>query len=465
MRLSIGHRLFVALLAAILLIAAIGLELVRWTLFDNFSARRNDADAVFLGALADGLAERYRQSGNWSFLPPAPRDAAVWLGEQIQHGKRPSPRATIPTNLAERVGVLDAHEQLLAGTIARRWVIAFASVDTIRRPVEVDGRTVGYVVLAQSRNPDDALAVAFLLQQQDRLLLALGLGVLVSALVAALLAAHFRRPIRRLRDASRRLEEGQFDTRLALRRGDELGELAQAFDRLAARLADAEALRRRWVADTSHELRTPLSVLRAQLESLQDGIRRATPDNIASMLRQVGALGLLVDDLSALARGDVERRDGEPVATDAWPLVDQVFTDFADKFRRAGLHASLGAAPAQSTVRCDAEPLRRVLSNLLENCVRYTDPGGAVDVQWVVAGKELHIVVDDTAPGVAQAALARLGERFFRPDPSRNRQTGGSGLGLALCRQIVEAHGGRLEFSASPLGGLRARVVLGLVAP
>lgn len=465
MRLSIGHRLFVALLASILAIAAVGLELVRWTLFDNFSARRNEADSAFLGALTDSLADRYREHGSWSFLPVEPRDAKAWLGEQVHRWNRQPGADAAAANLAERIGVLDARETRLAGTLPRRWVIAFASIDTIRRPVDVDGRTVGYAMLAQSRNPDDALAVAFLMQQQDRLLLALGLGVLLSGCVAALLAAHFRRPIRRLRDASRRLEDGHFDTRVAIRRGDELGELAQAFDRLAARLADTEAMRRRWIADTSHELRTPLSVLRAQLESLQDGIRRATPDNLALMLRQVDALGMLVDDLYVLARAEVGQLDDERVATDVWPLANEVFSSFVDKFRMTGLQASVGAAPGRSTVLGNAEQLRRVMTNLLENSVRYTDTGGAVDMRLDAVGNELHIVVDDSAPGLPQAALARLGERFFRPDPSRSRQTGGSGLGLALCRQIVEAHGGRLEFSASPLGGLRARVVLGLVAP
>jgi len=140
---------------------------------------------------------------------------------------------------------------------------------------------VGYLVTAKTQSPADELTVAFLLQQQHNLMIVAGIGVLLSALAAAGLAAHFRRPIRRLVAGARRLETGHFETRLDISRSDELGVLADTFDHLAARLADTERSRRQWVADTSHELRTPLSVLRGQLEALQDGVRTATPENEA----------------------------------------------------------------------------------------------------------------------------------------------------------------------------------------
>jgi two-component system sensor histidine kinase BaeS len=289
--------------------------------------------------------------------------------------------------------------------------------------------------------------------------------VLLSALAAALLAAHFRKPIRQLVDGTRRLGQGHFDVQLPTRRSDELGELAATFNRVAARLKDIERWRQQWVADTSHELRTPLSVLRAQLEALQDGIRAATPDTVALMLQQVLSLTALVDDLHELARADQGQLQYDKATVDAWAVVTDVFASFDEKFRAAGLIASIGAPPSSSTVLADATRLRQVLVNLFENSVRYTDAGGRIEVGGERFEHELRITIDDSAPAVPANLVEHLGERFFRVEPSRNRQFGGTGLGLALSRHIVEAHGGRLSFAASALGGLRVIVVLPLESP
>jgi two-component system sensor histidine kinase BaeS len=168
----------------------------------------------------------------------------------------------------------------------------------------------------------------------------------------------------------------------------------------------------------------------------------------------------LVDDLGALARSDMGQLDYSLASVDMWALVTEAAQAVADRFSTAGLALSVGPAPSQATVHGDAGRLRQVLVNLLENSLRYTDRGGRVQIDGEANGTTLRVTVDDTLPGVPPASLARLGERFFRADASRSRQLGGTGLGLALSRQIVEAHGGRLEFAASPLGGLRATLTL-----
>ena len=186
------------------------------------------------------------------------------------------------------------------------------------------------------------------------------------------------------------------------------------------------------------------------------------PDTVALMLRQVLSLTALVDDLHELARADRGQLQCDKATVDAWQLVAEVFKSFGEKFREAGLTPSLGAAPRQSAVLADATRLRQVLVNLFANSVRYTDAGGRIDVHGDLFERELHITIDDSAPAVPAALIERLGERFFRAEPSRNRQLGGAGLGLALSRQLVDAHGGRLEFAASALGGLRVTVALPL---
>ena len=466
MKVSIGSRLFLAIMLAVATVAAIGVQLVRWKLADNFAPHRSGDATDVPGELIDALSAQYRQHRSWSFLPAdaAARDAwlrALVLRTPAAPGTQADNRPHAAT-MGYRVGLLDRHRHLLAGAIANPAIVAVASIDTVQRPLLVDGATVGYLRVATPQNPDDELAVAFLIQQQRNLLIIASIGVLLSALAAALLAAHFRKPIRRLVEGARLLGNGRLDTRLGTQRSDELGELADTFDRLAARLQDAERSRRQWIADTSHELRTPLSVLRGQIEALQDGVRTATPENIALMRRQVLSLTRLVDDLYELARADVGQRAYEKSPTDVWRLLLDVLDGFAEKLRAAGLVATVGAAPARSTIACDADRMRQVASNLLENCMRYTAAGGRIALSATVAGQELRIAIDDSAPGLDEASIDRLGERFFRAEPSRSRQLGGAGLGLALSRQMVEAHAGSLTFAPSPLGGLRATIVLPL---
>ncbi len=474
MKFSIGHRLFLTVLLSIVVVAAVGVELTRWKLFDNFSAPATDTpDPEHLADLMDALATRYRQHHDWSFLPVEPEQRKTALHELVDMQETLDAErgnSSLSSNLGQsilgqsslghRIGLLDRNRRYLAGAIASPLLVMFASIDRVQRPLVIDGRTIGYLVVARPQNPDDALAVAFLIDQQQNIFIVAAISVLLSALAAAWLATHFRKPIRQLVEVARRLEAGQLDARLAIQRSDELGELAATFNHLAAKLEDTERSRRQWVTDTSHELRTPLSVLRGQMEALQDDVRIATPDNVAIMLAQVHALTKLVDDLHALARADIGQLSCDKIVVDMWPLVVETLDAFSGKFRNAKLAAKIGVPPARTTVHCDPDRMRQVLANLLENCVRYTDAGGRIEVQGTVAGDTLRIAIDDSAPGVPEQSLRRLGERFFRVEPSRNRHLGGAGLGLGLCRQILEAHDGRLEFTPSPLGGLRATLVL-----
>jgi two-component system sensor histidine kinase BaeS len=361
-----------------------------------------------------------------------------------------------PLPLAQRISLLDAHGAWLAG---RR-----PGPDAVlaRRALDVGGRTVGYLAVARSARPSDALAYAFLRQLTSSLWQIVALAVLLSAVAAVLLARHFRSPIRQLAAGSRALAEGRFDLRLDARRSDELGDLARHFNALAGRLAGAEAARRQWVADTSHELRTPLAVLRAQLEALQDGVRSATPDTLDAMLRQVLALNKLIDELYVLARADVGALDCKPVPLDVWTLARAEAQGFAERFAQAGLVLDIGDAPAAATVCADPDRMRQVLDNLFENSLRYTAAGGRVCLHAHADGDRILVHLDDGAPGVPDAALAHLGERFYRIDASRSRAHGGAGLGLALCRRLLEAQGGTLAFAHAPLGGVRATIALPL---
>jgi two-component system, OmpR family, sensor histidine kinase BaeS len=462
---TLGARLFLAVLGSFLSIGAVGLELVRW----NVSAQSPHvaaADSALAVRLRDELEQRYHEHQDWSFLPADPSQRKAWLGGQVALLQAAQDAAVPVTSAAlrYRIGLLDAGQHLLTGSAAHRLLIVAASLDRVSYGLYGDGRAIGTLVVAKADSQDTDLVVAFLIAQQRNLAILAATCLGLAVVASALLSASFRRPIQRLVEGARRLGAGHIETRLNLHRSDELGELARTFDQVAAQLEAAEGSRREWVANTSHELRTPLAVLRAQLEALRDGVRAPSPENIELVVRQALTLGKLVDDLGALARSDTGMLEYSLAPVDLWAVVTEAAQAFADRFAVAGLAVALGPAPAPGIVHGDGGRLRQVVVNLLENCLRYTDRNGRVDIAGEVSGATLRVTVDDSSPGVPPAALARLGERFYRVDASRSRQRGGAGLGLALCRQILEAHGGRLDFAASPLGGLRATFSLRLAA-
>lgn len=534
MRISIGHRLFAAVLLAILAVTATGIALMRQKVLGSFADYAVRIELDRLAELSASLGRQYTARGDWSFIPKSKEQREEWISAELLRLERirdfppvplppaapgvirktqppaapASPEAPAAPLLAEPVAAPDAiappmpsvppvpappamptlpplpppppapkivsdgvavaeaplQDRIALYDAAGRYVAGHEApgAATVKRPIMVKGETVGQLAVTRPLRPSDALALAFLDQVKESLFVIVLLSVALSALAATLLAAHFRKPVLRLAQGTRELAAGRFDTRLDIARSDELGELAQHFNQLAERLESAERMRRDWVADTSHELRTPVSVLRAQIEAMQDGVRPATRENLDVLARQVMALSRLVEELNVLARLDVGALEYSMTGVDAWSLLTAQADAFSEKLKAAGLKLETGPAPARASVHADPDRLRQVFDNLLENSVRYTSAGGIVRITAAVERDTLILQLDDSAPGVPEEALPRLAERFYRVDASRSRKGGGSGLGLSLCEKIVQAHGGTLAFTHSPLGGLRATIALPL---
>jgi two-component system, OmpR family, sensor histidine kinase BaeS len=357
--------------------------------------------------------------------------------------------------LGRRLTLLDAQ---------RQWVIGYPRVfaNSQQREIVVEGRTVGWVVLAPVESVTDAAALRFGHEQRHALVLMGGVSVLLAALIAWWVARVLLAPVREMARATHQLAAGHYDTRVSVRSQDEVGQLAQDFNQLAHALARTEQMRRDYMADISHELRTPLAVLRGEIEAMQDGIRPLTPQGLEVLHAEVDTLTQLVSDLHTLALADVGalRYRKEPVPLAAW--VAQQVDAFTARSAERGLDLTLTPGPPNLTVWADPARLGQLLHNLLDNAVRYTDPGGCVRVRWFAEDGQACIEIEDSAPGVAPELLGRLFERFFRVEASRTRASGGSGLGLAIGRSIAEAHGGRLDAQASALGGVRMTVSLPL---
>ncbi|WP_420853045.1 ATP-binding protein [Spiribacter vilamensis] len=285
-------------------------------------------------------------------------------------------------------------------------------------------------------------------------------SVALAALLGLLLARGFLAPVRRVATATRILADGDLTTRVSELRRDELGQLARDFNRLAETLEHNERLRREVMSDLSHELRTPVSVLRGELEAIEDGVRPLTAETVAGLQESVATLGRLIDDLYELSLADAGALSYRMGMVELAGLLSDLAEHWQSRFDEAGLALELALPADPITVRGDRRRLEQLWTNLLQNNLRYTDPGGRARLRLEADDEGATVRLEDSAPVVPEPALERIFERLYRVEGSRSRASGGAGLGLAIGRSIVEAHGGSIEAYPSPLGGLGIRVWL-----
>ncbi|MEZ2901910.1 sensor histidine kinase efflux regulator BaeS [Acinetobacter terrestris] len=350
--------------------------------------------------------------------------------------------------LSSRLSLYDANKQFVVGEPS--------DIPVSYRPIMVNDNIVGYLGLKPVLDKDDALSINFFSNQKRYLLLIYGLTFLTSLIAALLLATYFKKPIQRLLNATRELTKGHYQHQVKINRNDELGDLSNEINQLAVILDQHEQSRRQWVADTSHELKTPLAVLQAQIEAMQDGIRKPTPEHFESMLRQVTSLKKLTQDLADLAQAEAQQLTCYLADVNPWTVVLQEVENFRPKFAQADLSVSVQGEGAN--LQLDIDRFKQIMVNLLGNSIRYTEAGGEVRIHTEQSTTHWSVIVDDSPLGLSDEQLARLGERFYRVDDSRTRSTGGTGLGLALSGKIAQALGGKLSFEHSPLGGLRCKL-------
>ncbi|MFD8690207.1 sensor histidine kinase [Streptomyces sp. NPDC059651] len=267
---------------------------------------------------------------------------------------------------------------------------------------------------------------------------------LVVMLGAVLLSRTVLRPVRALTSAARGLEEGDLARRVPGGGRDEIGALGRAFNRMAVSLQDAEERQRRLTGDIAHELRTPLANLRGYLEALRDGVVEPTPELLASLHGEALLQQRIVDDLQDLALAEAGALTYHRADTALGDLLVACGTAHRGQAEAAGVDL-VAVSEDEVHVEADAYRLRQVVGNLVSNALRATPPGGRVTLVAGRRGGSAVVEVRDTGSGIAAEELPHVFDRFWRADKARGRATGGSGLGLAVVRQIVTDHGGTVE--------------------
>jgi len=284
------------------------------------------------------------------------------------------------------------------------------------------------------------------------LLVGAAAGLLIGVLAAWWLLRRILEPLDRLTDATRAIAAGDLATRVGEPADPELQRLAGSFNQMAIALERAEELRRSLVEDVAHELRTPLTSLQGYTEALADGVAAPTPEMLRTIHEEIMRLARLVQGLDQVARnGSAERGN---------PASPRVAVDLAAAARRAieihtaelngrRISAQLEDPHGVPPVLADPDGIGQVMSNLMQNAARYTDDGGEVTVRLTSSETGVRCAVENTGPPIPVEELPFIWERLYRVDHSRARASGGAGIGLAIVRQIVEAHGGRVGASSA----------------
>jgi two-component system sensor histidine kinase BaeS len=476
MKIGVKHKLFLAILMAAGLAVISSVLIMQWSLSRGFLKFVNAMEKSGISRLATELEENYRSEQNWEFLQ---RDPSRWrrLVAAALPDEVPAPGGRVPADpqpehipgnndkplppqlvrhFDQRLFLLDADRKVLVSHVE-------VAVDNAATPLMHQGKVVGYLGLLPRTNISNAPQQRFLKEQKLAFALVAGVVVLLASGLSLLLARRLVRPLSELAQATHQLAAGTFSVRVPVTSHDELGQLASDFNSLALALEKSELTRRQWVADISHELRTPLAILRSEIEAIQDGIRQPTGDSIYSLHSEVLRLGRLVDDLFQLSLSDVGALTYRKTELDLTEVLPETMSAYRTEFMSKGIALDMdlsGKSPA--VVFGDSERLHQLFSNLLDNALKYTDSGGELQIALQHHDNSVSIDFQDSAPGVSSSELERLFERLYRVESSRNRTTGGAGLGLAICRNIVEAHGGSITAQSSPQGGLWIRVELPL---
>ena len=319
---------------------------------------------------------------------------------------------------------------------------------TVPTPVAVDGPGAGVA---------DAL--------NRRLVIALAIVLGGATLMTGLLSRRVLRPVSALRQAAERWSRGDFTARVSIDGDDELAALGRAFNDLAHRLEAQERLKRDLTNDVAHELRTPLTNLRCHVEALADSVVTPGPDTWTALASDVASLERLVRDLGELAQAEARQLRLHPESLDVGELLQTLAAEAGPRAARAGVSLTTAVDPRGVRGWADRARLHQVLRNLLDNAFMHTPSGGRIELSAAAGGSDqgsrsVVIEVSDTGTGIAPEHLPHLFDRFYRADPSRSRQSGGAGLGLAIARQIVLASGGEISVRSRPGAGAVFRVIL-----
>ncbi|MCA9961209.1 MAG: HAMP domain-containing protein [Anaerolineales bacterium] len=396
-----------------------------------------------LNGLRDNLADYYAANGSWEGVN------TVFRYSRFSRSDRSGDMVDLAAPL-----LIDVTGQVVFNGTSHRSTKFVSSRELERAlPIEVDAQVVGWLLPTEDINRRlPATAEASFLQRVNQALFLGALGATaVALLIGIILARTLSRPIRELTSATRALAAGNLDQTVPVRSADELGELAASFNQMSADLTHASQLRRQMTADIAHDLRTPLSVILGYTEALSEGKLPGSPDVYTVMHREAQHLNHLVDDLRTLSLADAGELPLTRRAVAPDDLLQRTLLAYSPQAESQSVALRLEMAPDLPILLVDPERMAQVLNNLVSNALRYTPSGGTITLAAApTPDQQVQITVSDTGSGIDPLDLPHIFDRFYRGEKSRAQQEGESGLGLAIAKSLVEAHGGSIYAASEP---------------
>jgi signal transduction histidine kinase len=429
---SLRTKLVIAFLLVSLVIIALVAVFARWNTSAEF--RRYIFDRNQEGFVST-LANYYAQDGSWEGVQDIFRRGPMPFG---MGQSQPMPVGEIVLFDTEFNVLIGGRGYHMGDRVTQDQLS-----DVL--PVEIEDETVGYVLLRRDVFREQPIESAFLERLTQQLVLGSFAVISVALLLGLILARSLTRPLQQLTEATRKVAGGDLDVKVDIRSKDELGDLAQSFNLMNQRLAQSRDMRRQMTADIAHELRTPVSVILGYADGLKENVIPPSQETFDLIQEQAEQLENLIDDLRTLTRAEAGELTLDLSPTDPSPLVQRLMTTYEPQATHQEIDLRVEVEEPIPQIMIDADRFRQVLSNLLSNALQYTPAGGQITMSITADEVEVTIRITDTGAGIPPEDHTLIFERFFRRDPSRSRDTGGSGLGLSIVKSLVERQGGQIR--------------------
>ncbi len=476
MRQSLWVKLLGIFVLTILISNSVIIFLVNRATTGQFELYVTEAGRQWAAQMAPVLADYYARNGSW-------QGVEAILQNPLQYGVAAAPGASSPSNGSwdKDMWEMGDHDMMGKDMWERQWwpneqdrmmdvwatsgnrlvltqpdglVVADTSghltgsqllPDDLARgmPVLVNGRPAGILIVT----PLDAPATPggdFLSAVNRSVLWATAVAAAVALVMGSALFLQMVRPLRSLSTAAKGIAAGDLSQRANPEGQDEVAQVARTFNQMADSLQEYETERRQMTAAIAHELRTPLSVIQSNLEAMLDGVLPADADELVSLHQEARLLNRLIEDLRTLSLADAGQLQLHLQPVDVGEVAEQVAERLQLHAQEKGIVLKTAVTPHLPLVQADPERLTQILTNLIANALRYTPEGTRVELSVRAVDGGVETAVSDNGPGIPPEDLPRLFDRFWRAEKSRSRATGGSGLGLAVVKQLVEAHNGRI---------------------
>ena len=424
---------FLLLLLGVVILSLSGTIVLRGLMLRDFDAfLEGDAEDRVYWILAH-LEGSYEQNSGWN--KDAQAEDALWalnLGFEIVLRDRDG-KPIMTTEEAVTAASPMARKRLMA--LSQYRAGGSSPGELVPYPLFLKGSQIGTLEIRELRHAKEAVFV----RRSDLFLLwsVLIMGGL-AGIVSILFSTRLTRPIKELAVAASAISRGEYKSRVAVTRRDEVGNLSEAFNRMAKALETHESLRRKLIADVAHELRTPLGVMRGELEAMMDGLMPSNPERLQSLYEETGRLKTMVDGIEELNRAEASALSLQTGNIDVKPFLAHIVDRFKTAFGEKGVDLELNC---DDTARLYADPDRvsQIVVNLLANALRATGGGGHVSILVTNKAGETGITVKDSGTGIRPGDLPHIFERFYRG------QGGGLGIGLTIVKELAEAQLGKVE--------------------